>query len=147
MQEFGLEGRGRELFGVTADSRTWCNSVPAETAPSESHIPDGPEGIGGSAVTNEYFTSAWYELQIVLNSGNHQHWDRTPVDWVYSIGHFRDLYAQTHRPEPVRLLVAIIKAMQSTDPHLRPDDLRTRLASRPEHRSAHHDQPCLGSHV
>ena len=124
MQEFGLEGRGRDVFGLTAEPRTWCNTVPAETAPSESHIPDGPAGVGGRAVTNEYFTASWYELQIILNSGNHQHRDRGPVDWVYLIGRFPDLYAQTHQPEPTRLLVAVTKALQSTDPHLGPDDFR-----------------------
>jgi hypothetical protein len=124
MEEFGLEGRGRDLFGLTADSRTWCNTIPAETAPSGALIPDGLAGVGGSALTNEYFTAAWYELQIILNSGNHQHRDRSPVDWVYLIGRFNDLYAQTHRPEPARLLVAVIKALQSTDPHSGPDDYR-----------------------
>jgi hypothetical protein len=122
MQESRLEGRGRDLFGLTADSRTWCNTIPAETAPSAAHIPDGLAGVGGNALTNEYFTASWYELQIVLNSGNHQHRDRYPVDWVYLIGRFQDLYVQTHRPEPSRLLVAVIKALQSTDPHLGPDD-------------------------
>jgi hypothetical protein len=123
MQDFGLEGRGHDLFGSTADSRTWCNTIPAETAPPAAHIPDGPAGVGGSALTNEYFTAAWYELQIVLNSGNHQHRDRTPLDWVYLIGRFHDLYVRTQQPEPVRLLVAVIKALQSTDPHLGPDNL------------------------
>jgi hypothetical protein len=124
MQEYGLEGRGRDLFGRTADFRTWCNTIPAETAPSTTNIPDGPTGVGGSALTNEYFTAAWYELQIVLNSGNHQHRDRRPVDWVYLIGRFLDFYGQTHQPEPTRLLVAVTKALQSTDPRLGPDDLR-----------------------
>ena len=123
MQEFDLEGRGRDIVGPSADARIWCSTIPAETAPSESQIPDGPAGVGGSAVTNEYFTAAWYQLQILLNSGNHRHRDRGPVDWVYVIGRFPDLYAQTHRPEPVRLLVAITKALQSTDPHLGPDNL------------------------
>jgi hypothetical protein len=123
MQEFGLEGRGRDFFGPTADSRTWCNTIPAETAPSAAHIPNGLTGVGGSALTNEYLTASWYELQIVLNSGNHQHRDREPVDWVYQIGQFHDLYVRTQRPEPTRLLVAVIKALQSTDPHLGPDDL------------------------
>ena len=122
-QEFELEGRGRDLVGMTADSRTWCNTIPAETAPTAAHIPDGLAGVGGSALTNEYFTTVWYELQIVLNSGNHQHRDRGPVDWVYQIGRFLDLYAQTQQPEPARLLVALIKALQSTDPHLGPDDV------------------------
>jgi hypothetical protein len=121
-QEFGLEGLGRDLFGAGAESRTWCNTIPADTAPSAAHIPNGPAGIGGSALTNEYLSGAWYELQIVLNSGSHQHRDRTPIDWVYLIGQFRDLYRQSHKPEPVRLLVAVTKALQSTDPHLGPDN-------------------------
>ena len=87
-------------------------------------IPDGLAGVGGSALTNEYFTAAWYELQIVLNSGNHQHRDRRPLDWVYFIGQFHDLFAKTNQPEPARLLVAVTKALQSTDPRLGPDDLR-----------------------
>jgi hypothetical protein len=123
MREFGLEGRGRDLFGMSAESRTWCNTVPAETSPSAVHIPDGPFGVGGSALTNEYFTASWYELQIILNSGNHRHRDRAPVDWVYIIGHFINLYAETRQPEPTRLLVAVTKALQSTDPRLGPDDL------------------------
>jgi hypothetical protein len=121
-QEFGLEGRGRELFGPNAESRTWCNSIPADTAPTAAHIPSGPTGVGGSALSNEYLSASWYELQIVLNSGNHQHRDRTPVDWVYLIGQFRDLYLQTNYPEPVRLLVAVTKALQSSDPQSGPDD-------------------------
>ncbi|HST12286.1 MAG TPA: hypothetical protein VLL05_18070, partial [Terriglobales bacterium] len=124
MQEFGLEGRGLDLFGPTADSRTWCNTVPAETAPSSAHIPDGFTGVGGGALTNEYVTASWYELQVILNSGNHQHRERSPVDWVYVTGRVLDLYAQTQQPEPVRLLVDVIKALQSTDPRLGPDNLR-----------------------
>ena len=124
MQESALEERGRDLFGSTADSRTWCNTIPSETAPSAAHIPDGLAGVGGSALTNEYFSASWYELQILLNSGNHRHRDRGPVDWVYVVGRFHDLYAQTQQPEPSRLIVTVIKALQSTDPHLGPDDYK-----------------------
>jgi hypothetical protein len=123
-QEFGLEGRGRDLFGPIADSRTWCNTIPGDAAPAAAHIPNGRAGVGGSALTNEYLTASWYELQIILNNGNHQHRDRTPVDWVYLIGGFLDLHAQTHQPEPARLLVAVAKALQSTDPLLGPDNLK-----------------------
>ena len=121
-QEFGLEGRGRELFGATGESRTWFNTIAAATAPAAANIPDGPSGMGGSALTNEYFNASWYELQVLLNSGNHRHRDRSPVDWVYLIGEFQDLYRENRRPEPARLLVAVIKAMQSTDPRIGPDD-------------------------
>jgi len=119
-QEFGLESRGRELYGPDGESRTWFNTIAEATAPATVNIPDGPSGMGGSALTNEYFDAAWYELQILLNSGNHRHRDRTPVDWVYVIGRFLDLHRESRRPEPSRLLLAVIKAMQSTDPRLGP---------------------------
>jgi len=122
-QEFGLEGRARDLFGSAAEDRSWFNTIPSETAPLETHIPDGPAGVGGSALTNQYFSASWYELQLILNSGNHQHRDRSPVDWVYMVGRYRDLYGQTHQPEPARLLVAVIKSLQSSDPRLGPDNL------------------------
>ena len=79
--------------------------------------------MGGTALTNEYFDASWYELQVLVNSGNHQHLDRTPVDWVYVIGRFQSLYRESRRPEPARLLVALIKWMQSTDPRIGPDDV------------------------
>jgi hypothetical protein len=122
-QEFGLEGRGRELFGPTGELRTWLNTIPAATAPTVVNIPDGPSGMGGSALTNEYFDASWYQLQVLVNSGNHRHRERLPVDWIYVIGGFHDLHGESRRPEPGRLLVALIKAMQSTDPGIGPEDV------------------------
>jgi hypothetical protein len=121
-QEFQLEGRGQEFYGATGEPRTWFNTIPLATAPIEAGIPDGPNGMGGSALTSEYFNNAWYEVQIVVNGGNHRRHGRTPVDWVYVIDRFRDMYRESHRPEPTRLLVAVIKAMQWSDPKLGPDN-------------------------
>jgi hypothetical protein len=122
-EEFGLAGRGRELFGATGESRTWFNTIPAATAPAAVNIPDGPSGMGGSGLTNQYFNASWYQLQVLLNSGNHRHRDRLPLDWLYVIGGFQDLYGVSRRPEPARLLVALIKSMQSTDPRIGPEDV------------------------
>ena len=119
-EEFNLETRGRELFGPDGEPRTWFNTMEEAAAPATVNIPDGPSGMGGSALTNEYFNASWYELQMLVNSGNHRHRDRTPVDWVYVIGRFLDLYRESRRPEPARLLVAVTKAMQSTDPRIGP---------------------------
>jgi hypothetical protein len=121
-QEFGLEERGRKLYGAGGDARGWLNTIPAETAPASVEIPDGPNGMGGSALVNEYFNNAWYGLQIVLNDGNHQHQKRLPVDWIYVTGRFLDLQRESHRPEPGRALVSVIKSMQSTDPKIGPED-------------------------
>jgi hypothetical protein len=121
-QAFQLEDRGRDLYGPSADSRLWLNTIPAATAPATVNIPSGPAGMGGSALTNEYFDAAWYELQIVLNNGNHRHRNRSPVDWIYVIGRFQDLYRESQRAEPARLLVALIKSWQSSDQRLGPED-------------------------
>jgi cytochrome c553 len=106
-----------------AGAGAWSNSVPYATAPSEVNIPDGPAGMEGSALTNEYFSNAWYELQVVLNDGGHRHHGKLPIDWVYLIGHYLDLERFSRRPEPGRLLVAVVQAMQSTDPHIDPHNV------------------------
>jgi hypothetical protein len=113
-QEFQLEERGH---------RSWPNTIPAATAPAAVNISDGPNGMGGSALTNEYFNSAWYELQLLLNNGDHRHRGRLPVDWVYFLGRFLDLERLSRRPEPARLLITVIKALQSSDPDLGPENL------------------------
>ena len=120
--EFQLEGRGQEFYGAAGEPRTWFNTIPLSAAPAEAGIPDGPNGMGGSALTNEYFDNAWYEVQILVNSGNHRRHARQPVDSVYVIDHVLDMYRESHRPEPARLLVAAIKAMQFSDPKAGPDN-------------------------
>jgi hypothetical protein len=122
-QEYGLEGHGRELLGTDSEPRTWFNGIPAATAPAAVNIPSGPSGMGGSALTNEYFNAAWYQVQVLVNSGNHRHRDRFPLDWIHAVGGFYDLYRESNRPEPARLLVTIIKALQSTDKRIGPDDI------------------------
>jgi hypothetical protein len=111
VQELNLEGR------------SWPNTVPAATAPSEMNIPNGPNGMGGSALTSEYFNNSWYELQTLVNSGNHQHHGRQPVDWPYLLGHILELEGLSGIPEPGRLLITLIKAWQSTDPSIGPRNI------------------------
>jgi hypothetical protein len=101
----------------------WSNSIPGATAPSEVNIPDTAAGMGGSGLTNEYFSNAWYYLQILLNDGSHRHHGKLPMDWAYVVGHVLDLNQLSGTPEPGRLLVAVIKAMQSTDPNIGPGNL------------------------
>jgi hypothetical protein len=110
-------------YSSSGESRSWLNTIPGATAPSEVHIPDGPSGMGGSALTNEYYSNAWYEVQLLVNSGQHRHHGRSPLDWVYLIGRFLDLSRQSGSPEPGRLLIAVIKALQSTDPKIGPANI------------------------
>jgi hypothetical protein len=112
MQESGLE-----------QARCWPNTIPAGTAPDAVNIPDGPYGMGGSALTNEYFSNAWYEVQMLLNNGNHRRHDRAPIDWTYSIQKFLLLQRESQTPEPARLLIALIKSTQSSDPKIGPENI------------------------
>jgi len=110
----GLEAAGGPMV--------WNNVIPADTAPATVNIPDNANGMGGSGLTNEYFNNAWYELQMLLNDGGHQHHGRGPVDWVYLAGHERELERWSGVPEPGRVLVTAIAAMQSTDRQIGPQD-------------------------
>lgn len=110
----GLEGAGGNIV--------WSNVVAADTAPATANIPDSANGMGGSGLTNEYFNNAWYELQMLLNNGGHQHHGRGPVDWVYVAGHERELERWSGMPEPGRVLVTVIAAMQSTGQEIGPQD-------------------------
>jgi hypothetical protein len=122
-QELNLEARGKDSNGAGVKWGDWPNTIPAATAPTEANIPDSPAGMGGSGLTNEYYSNAWYYLQVLVNDGNHGHHGRLPVDWTYQIGHYRKLQQFSGQPEAGRLLVTIIKAMQSTDPNAGPDNL------------------------
>ena len=146
-QEFGLEGRGRDLFGAIADSRTWCNTVPGDAAPAAAHIPNGPAGVGGSGLTNEYLTSAWYELQIILNSGNHQHREREPVDWVYVIGGFLDLSCAVPPTGTGATAGGCDQGVAIVRSPARSRQPQAGLAAERQHRSPHHDQPGVGAHL
>jgi hypothetical protein len=104
------------------ESGTWGNSMPGATAPAETNIPDGPVGVGRSALTNEYFNNAWYEVQEIVNNGNHRHHGRGPVDWLYLLVRYKELQRYSNVPEPGRILVALVKSMQSSDPEAGPDN-------------------------
>ena len=112
--QYGLEATGGHVV--------WSSVVAAETAPATVNIPNSANGMAGSGLTNEYFNNAWYELQMLLNDGSHQHHGRGPVDWVYVAGHERELERWSGVAEPGRVLVTAIRAMQSTGQTIGPQD-------------------------
>jgi hypothetical protein len=112
--EYELEAAGGDVV--------WKHVMAAETAPATVNIPNNANGMAGSGLTNEYYNNAWYELQMLLNAGGHQHYGRDPVDWVYVAGHERELERWSGVPEPGRVLVTAIAAMQSTDSKIGPQD-------------------------
>jgi hypothetical protein len=51
-----------------------------------------PKRGGRQCGDNEYFSACWYELQLLLNSGNHRHRDKAPIDWVYFAGQMTQVH-------------------------------------------------------
>lgn len=120
-QTYGLEGYGDQVFGATyAEMRTWFVSYLFQSSPFFLHINDGPGGIGGSAITNEYFSNIWYQVQLTLNDSNHANQGTSPIDWPYVYGKLKDMYNVSDCPEPYRLTEYIMRGMQISDNGLPP---------------------------
>lgn len=111
-QEFGLEG-----YGPVGDVRTWYGSkIPFMSSPFMLKIPSGPNGVGGSAMTNEYLSSVWYHVQAVLNIDNQgKAAGQNPMDWSYTYGKLRELDVESGVHEPIRLTLLLAKAGQVWD--------------------------------
>ena len=62
-----------------------------------------------------YYSSIWYELQMVLSSGMRNGKTVHPVDWAYNHFHVNRLGERTGIYEPLRLLRNIIKCWQMRD--------------------------------
>ena len=65
-----------------------------------------------SEATGTYFSSIWYQLQMVLNSGMRMGRDVSPVDWAYNFYHINILGERTGVHEPLRLVQNLIKCYQ-----------------------------------
>ena len=65
-----------------------------------------------SLETGTYFSSIWYQLQMVLNCGMHQGMAVSPVDWAYNFYHVNRLGRRTGVYEPLRLVQNLIKCYQ-----------------------------------
>jgi hypothetical protein len=115
MQEFNLEDKGTLLFGDNGEPRTWFSNIPFSVGPHENRIPISENGIDGSPMRTIFLSSAWYHLQIILDSGNRSFRGNNPVDWGYAYAHVQALNQASGVPEAMRLTLSIVKAMQNGD--------------------------------
>ena len=120
MQEYHLEDEGPALHGEGAEPRSWLTHARNvfELAPHRAAWHQGNDGTvhNGAAwnyafqtpLVGKYFSTAWYELQVVLNSG--RHFSRpvlAPVDWNYQPDHIKDLIRFDGPAHPYRLAATI----------------------------------------
>jgi hypothetical protein len=115
VHEFDLQGYGSVYYGSAAENRTWFSAITFMSSPFMLKIKSDANGIGGSAVTNEYFSNAWYYTQLILNPGNGVPGGSDPVDWGYVWGKFYDMYRLNGSAELGRYAVYFVKGMQEWD--------------------------------
>ncbi len=112
-QEFGLEGMPYAIFGAKANLRAWYGGVPFFTSPTLNHIPAGSGLANGTAVAQIYISQTWYQAQLILNDGQGQQSDHSPLDFAYAFGRIKDLsIAASGAPAIMNTLEWLIKTLQ-----------------------------------
>ncbi len=71
--------------------------------------------VGQNQEVGYYFSMAWYQLQMILNSGMRNPSGVTPVDWSYNFAHITLPGHYTGYLQPLLLFQNLIKAYQQRD--------------------------------
>ncbi len=74
-----------------------------------------------SLVVGKYFSTAWYQVQMTVNSGQRQKVNVEPQDWGYQLKHINDLSVVSGVNQPLRLVESLIKAYQVRNNGVGPD--------------------------
>lgn len=136
MQTFDLEGKSALINGngPLTEPRSWYSNTAFGTSPKAAGIPEGPTGVGGSALYQHYFADAWYQLQTIVNPGNGHRSANFPVDWPYFYGVVYHTALLTGQSDGLRWTALLVKASQESANGIAPSPLDrgwnpTRVAS------------------
>ena len=126
MQEFNLEGLGRQFYGINGRDRQWfSNRHIFNISPHILGLLSGPPvtGDGNGLLTNAAFANLWYELQQQLNSGsrNAVQGGFGTIDWGYSNGLFGNIASATGFGEPTRATNFVLNSFEQADDGYGPD--------------------------
>ena len=130
MQEYQLEDQGHENLGTgTTDApiadRQWLTNARNvfELAPHRSSGINLTNLTFQDFLTGKYTSTAWYELQVILNNGvGSSQRTLAPVDWNYQPNHISNLYNQADGPAHSFRLVATNATLIHTFRNRTPQD-------------------------
>ncbi|MEM1032464.1 MAG: hypothetical protein AAGN82_19110 [Myxococcota bacterium] len=115
-QEFALEGKAdREgLYGDRwGESRSWVSlrrnvfeMAPHRLAENLSHFDHQTILVG------KYFSTAWYNLQVIINAGAREGYNLGPTDWNYQPNHIVGLHRHGGPRQPIRYVASHVKMYQ-----------------------------------
>ncbi len=114
MQEFALEDKAPQVHGTYGEPRSWLtlSRNMFEIAPhrSANNINNFPYQ---SLLVGKYQSTAWYQLQLIVNAGNRKGITLSPVDWNYTPDHILDLNTKAGGPaHPLRWVASHTKMHQ-----------------------------------
>lgn len=98
-----VQDQGVAIFGPQSDNRRWFHGEVFRV---------GPHVLGSPKIPTFYAESMqWYQLQLVLNSGNRLNGGIVPIDWGYQIGLNRSAWNNDENyPQYASQMVNQIKA-------------------------------------
>lgn len=99
MQRHRLEDLAPRVHGAYGEPRSWLSmrrnvfeNAPHRTADNIKNLPHQ------SLLVGKYKSTAWYQLQLTLNSGNRRGINLWPVDWNYQPEHINGLHSKAGGP-------------------------------------------------
>jgi len=123
-QRYGYADRAPQIYGSAGEPRSWLGQrrTVFDFAP---HIiaDDNPSFAYQSDLAGKFESTAWYQLQLVLNSGNGA---GGAVDWNYHPEHIQGLAAHGGPEHPVRLAQSFAKNLEQYSKGEGMDNLRVR---------------------
>jgi hypothetical protein len=117
MQQYGLEDEAPEMYPAGekytwfSRSRSIFNAAPHISR--EAGVPD--VWTYGSEKLDKIFSHFWYHAQLVINAGNRDPLEHSPMDWKYQFGHIGDFSSHSGVTSGTRLVATYIKLLQMTD--------------------------------
>ncbi|MGL4230783.1 MAG: hypothetical protein ACRCWJ_05390 [Casimicrobium sp.] len=114
IQEYELEAVAPQALPSGGELRAWPSDGQS-VHPLAPHIVANDQEAGfewQSRLVGKYFSSAWYQLQMTLNSGQRQAVNVEPQDWPYQFKHVMNLREISGEPQALRMSQSLIKAYQ-----------------------------------
>jgi cytochrome c553 len=114
LQRHGLEDRAPDLYGAKGEVRAWPGLARSvfDLAPHLS-TENKERFTHQTSLTGKFASTAWYQLQMTLNSGHRSGIAIRPVDWNYQPNHINDLQLRGGPAQPYRALQTWAKLVQS----------------------------------
>ncbi len=114
VQRYGLESVAPQVLPEGGELRSWPSDG-QNVHPIAPHVTADKIYSGfdwQTILVGKYFSSAWYQVQMTINSGQRQAVNVEPQDWPYQFRHIQEWVDESGEPQTARFIQSFIKAYQ-----------------------------------